>query len=269
MELTLSDEKVHLATGGRAHKPDAPYVLFLHGSGQSHLTWVLQSRYFAYDGFNVIAPDFPGHGLSEGEPLNSVEEMAQWVLALMDRLEIETAHIIGHSQGGLVALELGAMAAERVSKMALIACAAAIPVNEYLVNASVERPDKAIAMMTGWGHGARAHKHENSQPGFSHLGYGRQLMAANHPMALHTDLNACNAYHGGMQAAQGLKMPVLVLLAGADKMTPVKFGVQMAQAIADHQLEIIDKAGHMLPSEHPDAVNRPVLNFLRKQTAIA
>ena len=35
-------------------------MVFIHGSGQSHLTWILQSRYFAYRGYQVLAPDFPG-----------------------------------------------------------------------------------------------------------------------------------------------------------------------------------------------------------------
>ena len=62
MKLELGHHIVHIATGGRAPNADAPALLFLHGSGQSHLTWVLQSRYFAYEGYNIIAPDFPGHG---------------------------------------------------------------------------------------------------------------------------------------------------------------------------------------------------------------
>lgn len=262
MKITLREQAVHLATGGRAHQADAPFVMFLHGSGQSHLTWVLQSRYFAYDGYNVVAPDFPAHGLSEGKPLTSIEEMADWVIELMDALAIKQVHLVGHSQGGLIALEVASRAAERVSKLVLIACAAAIPVNDYLVSSSEHKLDKAIAMMTGWGHGARAHKHENSQPGFSHLGYGRQLMAANEKSALHADLTACNLYQGGMQAAASLTMPVLVLLAGSDKMTPVKFGLKMAEAIPNKRLIVIEKAAHMLPAEHPEEVNTPMLAFL-------
>ncbi len=262
MKISLRDQNIHLATGGKTHQPDAPYVMFLHGSGQNHLTWILQSRYFAYDGFNVIAPDFPAHGLSDGTALETIEEMADWVLELMDALDIEKLHLVGHSQGGLIALEIASKAPSRVEKLVLIACAAAIPVNDYLVSSSEHKLDKAIAMMTGWGHGTRAHKHDNSQPGFSHLGFGRRLMAANDIAALHADLNACNQYQKGMEAAASLKMPVLVLLAGADKMTPVKFGLKMAEAIPNKQVVVIDKAAHMLPSEHPDEVNKPMLAFL-------
>ncbi|MEC7243534.1 MAG: alpha/beta hydrolase, partial [Pseudomonadota bacterium] len=54
------NQKSYFSTGGRDHRPDAPFLILLHGSGQSHLSWVLQSRYFAYQGFNILAPDFPG-----------------------------------------------------------------------------------------------------------------------------------------------------------------------------------------------------------------
>ena len=76
MKFEFEERSVHIGTGGRAHKDSASFVVFLHGSGQNHLTWGLQSRYFAYEGYNIIAPDFPGHGLSGGSPLTSIEDMA-------------------------------------------------------------------------------------------------------------------------------------------------------------------------------------------------
>ena len=42
---------------------------FVHGSGLTHMTWVLQTRYFAFHGYNALAVDLPGHGLSGGESL--------------------------------------------------------------------------------------------------------------------------------------------------------------------------------------------------------
>ena len=80
MKHQLLDTNVHVATGGRTFKNDGEALVFIHGSGQSHLTWILQSRYFAYRGYQVLAPDLPGHGLSGGTPLDSIEAMADWVI---------------------------------------------------------------------------------------------------------------------------------------------------------------------------------------------
>jgi pimeloyl-ACP methyl ester carboxylesterase len=262
MFAQVQAQKSYLSTGGRKFNNQAPFLIFLHGSGQSHLSWVLQTRFFAYEAFNVLAPDFPGHGLSEGTPLPCIEEMADWIIALMDTLGIDKAVVLGHSQGGLVALELAARYPARVDKLALIATALAIPVNDYLVSASKDKQPAAIKMMTGWGHGSAGHFYDNTQPGFSHLGFGRALMAGNNTTSLHADLGACNAYDGGAEAAAEIHQPCLVILAGSDKMTPPKKGRALAQAIAGSQLVEIAGAGHMLPSESPDEVNSALAGFL-------
>ena len=86
MKHEVQGEVIHIATGGLDFDNSKPVLLFLHGSGQSHLTWVLQSRYFAHRGFAVLSPDLPGHGLSTGTPLASIEEMTDWCAALLDSL---------------------------------------------------------------------------------------------------------------------------------------------------------------------------------------
>lgn len=262
MKLDLETGSSHVATGGRAHLDSAPYVLFLHGSGQSHLTWVLQTRYFAYEGYNIIAPDLPGHGLSGGAPLTTIDQMADWAAGLLDTLKVAKAAVVGHSQGCLIALELASRHSGLVDRVCLIAGAAAIPVNDYLINSAASKPDAAIAMMTGWGHGQTGHFHDNTQPGFSHLGFGRALMAANQQDALHADLVACNAYDKGAEAAAAVTQPCHLILAGADKMTPVKQGRKLAQLVSQATVTEIPGAGHMLPSEHPDEVNAPLARFL-------
>ncbi len=61
----------------------------VHGCGLTHVSWVLQTRYFAFHGYNTIAVDLPGHGDSEGPPLESIEEMADWISDLLDTLNIK------------------------------------------------------------------------------------------------------------------------------------------------------------------------------------
>ena len=167
MKHQLIDTQIHIATGGRSFSNDGEVLVLLHGSGQNHLSWVLQSRYLAYRGYQVLAPDFPGHGLSGGTPLESIEDMADWVIALLDSLDVKTACLVGHSQGCLVAIDATARYPERVSRLGLIAGALAIPVNDQLLTMSDEALGKAISVMTSWGHGPMAHMHDNTQPGHS------------------------------------------------------------------------------------------------------
>lgn len=264
MKTVVRGNEVFAATGGRAHSATRPWLIFLHGSGQSSMTWTQQSRTFAYDGFNVAALDFPGHGQSEGEPLTTIEAMADWVIDFMDKMEIVSAHIVGHSQGCLTAIELGARYPERVSSIAFIAGAGAIPVNPALVGMAETKEPKAIGAMLSWGFGNLAHHHDNTVPGASHIHSGTRVMASNKAGALACDLKACNAYEVGLEQAAKINAPTVCILAGADKMTPLKAGKQLVEALSDTTLSVVEGAGHMLPGEHPFEVNAALRAFYKK-----
>lgn len=265
MKHNLHGIQIHLATGGRDFDPAGDVLVMLHGSGQNHLSWILQSRHFAHQGYSVLVPDFPGHGLSKGEPLETIEDMAAWLIDLLDSLGVKTASIIGHSQGCLVTIEAAASHPDRITHLVLIAGAMAIPVNDVLIDMSDKALEKAIAMLTSFGHGPEAHKYNHSLPGHSFIGFGERLMAINNRAALKADFTACNNYSHGSTAAASIRQPTLCLLAQKDRNTPLKFGKMMAEAINDCTLEIINNAGHMLPVERPLAVNAAMRDFLRNR----
>jgi pimeloyl-ACP methyl ester carboxylesterase len=267
MKHQLRDTTIHIATGGRDFDATGDVVVLLHGSGQNHLTWVLQSRYLAHRGFAVLAPDLPGHGLTGGSPLDSIEAMTGWLIELLDSLGVSTATLIGHSQGVLIALETAAKHPDRINALGLIAGAMAIPVNEFLVNMSETALEKAIKMMTSWGHGPSAHMYDNSMPGHSFLGFGRRVMDMNNRNALLADLKACNAYTTGKDAAASITQPTICILAQEDKMTPLKSGMGMGESIAGAETMVIPKAGHFLPAEAPLDVNAALQRFLQNQSS--
>lgn len=264
MKVQLNKAEIHVGTGGREHVAGKPFVIFLHGAGNCHLTWVSQSRALAYDGYNIIAPDMPGHNLSGGEPLAGIEAQADWYLQLMDALSCEKAVLVGHSQGGLIALEIAAKAPERVTGIGFIATANAIPVNDALIGMAETKQHKAIAAMTAWGHGPEAHMHENTWPGASNITYGLEVMELNAETALATDLKSCAEFESGLEKAAGVKCPTICIFAEKDKMTPVKFGKALAGALPDNELHVLPGVGHMLPVERPREVNALLRGFLNK-----
>jgi pimeloyl-ACP methyl ester carboxylesterase len=264
MKHQLFETIIHIATGGRPFINNGEALVFIHGSGQSHLTWILQSRYFAYRGYQVLAPDFPGHGLSEGTPLDSIEALADWVITLLDSLDVKTACLVGHSQGCLVTIDAAARYPNRITRLGLIAGALSIPVNDHLLSLSDKALSKAIQAMISWGHGSLGHMHDNTQPGHSFLGFGNRLMAANNQNALKNDLIACNNYKNGTKMASNIQQPALCILAEKDKMTPLKSGQKMANTLVQGQVTVIKSAGHMLPAEFPAEINTALRNFLNK-----
>ena len=264
MKFIVNGLQAYASTGGREPVEDQPWMIFMHGAGSSHLVWSQQSRSFAYGGYNVLALDFPGHNLSKGTPLTCVESQAAWLISVMNKLKIKEASLIGHSQGGLVALYAGAYYPSRVTKVVFVATAAAIPVNDMLISSAENTQPKAKSAMTAWGHGPDAHHFENSVPGFSNIGNGLRTMDLNTGKALPTDLKACAIFDGGLDMAARIKCPTMCVLADKDKMTPVKFGKKLADALPDNTLHVLEKSGHTIPTERPHELNALMREFIRR-----
>ena len=108
MELQLNGAQVFLADYGKGCDPARATVLFVHGAGMDHSVWPLQARHFAYRGWNALAVDLPGHGRSGGELLGSVPAMAEWLGDLIQALRVPSVHLVGHSMGALIGLDLAA-----------------------------------------------------------------------------------------------------------------------------------------------------------------
>ena len=104
MKLQVDNIEVYAATGNRKPDPQLETVVFIHGTGQDHTIWVLPTRYFARHGKNVIAVDLPGHGRSGGAPLAAIEDMADWLIEVLNAAGLSNAALVGHSLGSLVAL---------------------------------------------------------------------------------------------------------------------------------------------------------------------
>ncbi|HPY40924.1 MAG TPA: alpha/beta hydrolase [Thiolinea sp.] len=257
MYLDFQQARIYLGTGGKEFDASLPTVVFLHGSGMDHRAWQLQTRWFAFHGFSVLAPDFPVHSLSAGQALSSIEAAADWLWQLLDELKVNKISLIGHSQGALVALEAAARQAERVRSISLIATGAAIPVNEQLLQLAHNNKPAAVSAMLSWGFGEAYQFGISQVPGLAPLAMADQIMQQN-PLA--NDLAACQAYLRGDMAAQQITAPAQLIFGQHDRMTPLKAGRALASLLPNLQSQTELAAGHMLPIEEPAAC----LNLLRE-----
>ena len=258
MKLVVNGHSTHVATGGKDFDPSLPTVLFLHGSGMDHRAFALQTRWFAYNGFSVLAPDFPGHSLSAGEPPSSIEQSADWLNDFLVTAKVESAHVVAHSQGFLTALELALHHPKKLKSLIGIGTGAAIPVNPMLIETAQKSPAKAAEMMLQWGFGQNIQMGVSPTPGMQPIAVGYQIMSNN---PLHVDLQCCADYTGGMQAAASIKVPAAMILAGQDKMTPPKAGLAVGEAL-NAQITVLQEYGHMLPIEAPKQVLQAVRDFI-------
>ncbi|HYD31327.1 MAG TPA: alpha/beta hydrolase [Azospirillaceae bacterium] len=254
MKLTVDGRSVFVSTGGRDFDPALPTVAFLHGAGMDHTVWALQNRWFAYHGFGVLAFDLPGHGRSEGAPLDSIGAVADWLTRALSAAGLAQAAVVGHSMGALVALEAAARYPDRVRALGLIGAAAAMPVHASLLDAARANSADAISMVTLWGFGRDAEIGGSRAPGQWMVGGGRRLLERAWPGVLYTDLAACNDYCNGLVAAAKVRCPTLLILGERDRMTPLKAGRELAGQIGGSRVVVIPDSGHMPMIEHPDAV---------------
>jgi pimeloyl-ACP methyl ester carboxylesterase len=252
MQLSVNDTEAFAATGGREFNASLPAVVLIHGAGFDHSAWALHSRWFAHNGFSVLAPDLPGHGRSAGAALGSIAAMADWISALLDAVGSNKAYLIGHSMGSLVALEASARHPQKVSALGLIGTAATMTVGPDLLKAAEANDQTAIDMVSIWGLGFNGELGGSLVPGlWMHAG-AQRVLQRNRPGVLFSDLAACNTYQDACAAAAKVTVPTTIVLGEKDMMTPARAGKTLAAAIPHARTVVLPGAGHMLMAQRPD-----------------
>lgn len=262
MKITLNGAAAYAYTGTKALVPSQPTAVFIHGAANDHSVWSLQSRYFAHHGWNVLAVDLPGHGLSGGALCSSVEALAAWVASFLDEASVKNACVFGHSMGSLTALELAATRKDLVAKLAMIGTAVPMAVGDVLLDAAANDEDKARRMIVDWSYAPASQLGNNHKvPGTWLPGNSLALMRRMAKGVLHNDLAACKAYANGLDAAKSITAPTLFVVGERDMMTPPKAAQAVISAIAHAKVVRLKDAGHTMLSEAPDEVLKALWSF--------
>ncbi len=262
MKISVQSQEVFIYTGGREIDSNLPSVVFIHGAANDHSVWALQSRYFAHHGWNALALDLPGHGLSKGAPHKAVGAMADWINALLDALQINRAALVGHSMGSLVALETAARFPQWVSKLVMVGTAVPMAVSDMLLNAATANDHAAFDMVNIWGHTPVAQIGNNPMPGVWMAGDFLRLLEKSKPDVLGIDLKACNDYRDGIAAAAKVTCAALLLLGKNDMMTSPKATKELSNTLANCRVVMLQRAGHVPMAEEPDATLDELSQFL-------
>jgi len=266
MKLTVQGREVYAYTGGKPFDRALPCVVFLHGALHDHSVWTLLARWCAHHGYSVLAPDLPGHMKSAGPPLESVEAMADWALALLDAAQVSQAAWVGHSMGSLIALEAAGRAPERASRLVMVATAYPMKVSPALLELSRNDPLAAIDLVTSLSYSTLAPKPAYPGPGVWVRGGGRALCRLvlarqGNSLLFNQDFTACDSYRGGLEAAARVRAPTTLILGQHDQMTLPKAAAEIGTGLKA-RIETVN-AGHVLMAEAPD----PTLAALRSALA--
>lgn len=262
MRLDVDGSEVYAYTGTRQVDPAKPAVVFVHGAANDHSVWLLQSRYFAHHGKSVLAVDLPGHGRSAGAALGSVDAIADWLPRVLDAAGLAQAALVGHSMGALAALACAARHPARVAKVALLGPAVPMEVSEALIDAAKANDHVAYELINGWSTSAGKQLGGNTVPGMWLLGSAIRLMERTAPGVLHTDLVACSAWTGGLEAAAAVRCPSLVVIGARDIMAPPRAAKGLVETLAGARVVTLPDTGHAMMAEQPDAVLDALRGFL-------
>ena len=261
MNLVVEKKQAFAYSAAHALDPGKRSIVFIHGAGLDHSSFGLQSRYFGYHGWNVLAVDLPGHGRSQGPPIPTVEGMAQWVSQVQTNLKIEKASLVGHSMGSLIALECAARQPERIERIALLGTTYPMKVGEAFLEAARKDEQAAFDMDTIWGHAAQAPLGANPNPGMWMYGDTLARLARLAPGVLYNDLKACNDYASGLESAAKLTCPALLILGGQDAMAPPKTTKALEEKLKNARKVTLKASGHSLMAEAPDATLDALIEF--------
>jgi pimeloyl-ACP methyl ester carboxylesterase len=262
MRLTVGGVDTYAYTGTRDFDPARPTVLFVHGAGNDHSVWGLQSRYFAHHGRNAVAVDLPGHGRSAGDALDSIEALAGWLDALVASIGATQVAMVGHSMGALAVLELAGRSPAHIDRIALLGPAVPMAVSEALLDAARRDDHEAFEMIVGWAHAPAALLGGHPVPGMWMAGGAMRLLERSRHGVLAADLAACSAYANGLEAARAVDCPALIVTGQRDLMAPPKSAQALIETLRDKRHVSLPNCGHSMMAEAPDEVLDALMAFL-------
>ena len=258
MIIKIENKSVYASDAGQGLNSSKDTIVFLHGSGLSHIVWSLTEQFFSNKKFNVLSIDLPGHGNSEGPCLDSIEKIADWLEKVFAELKINNLILFGHSQGCLEALEYSFKYKKRLKKIIFIGGSYRMPVNKDLIDLALNGDSDAVKLMMKWGY-------EGSKKFIGGNPIERIIQSSTDiSKILAVDLIACDNYKNGSEAAKSISCPVMLVFGKLDKMCNLEAGKKFVNLIKDSRTHVIDECGHMIMIEKAFEMREKVLEFLKK-----
>jgi pimeloyl-ACP methyl ester carboxylesterase len=235
-------------------------VVFLHGAGGFLAENSFLDRLARH--YRVLAPEWPGFGESTGEEL--IEDMLDFALHgwdVVDALDLDRPHVIGHSMGGMIAAEMACLAPRALGKLVL-ASAAGLWLDAHPI------PDLFAFQL-----------HEFAQVLFHDPARGVQLLTAGVDASSPESVKQFYIAHSRRLAMAGkilfpipnrgvakrlyrVRAETLVLWGAEDKLIPPVYADRWASLIPAAKVALVADAGHMVPYEAPDRFVAEVRAFV-------
>ncbi len=262
--LEVEGLRLHLRdTGPRA----APAVIFLHGFGSSLHTWDDVAQGLEGE-FRIIRLDLPGFGLTGADPTGDYtdERAAVILLAVMGRLGLERAALVGSSMGGRIAWRFAAAHPERVTRLVLMA-----PDGFASPGIGYEQPPRVPLLMRALPYTLPdALLRPSLTPAYGNPAvlteavferYRAMMLAPGVRQAI-LDRMAQHVLLPPEPLLARITLPVLLLWGEQDRMVPLSNAQDYRRALPDARLVHMPGIGHVPMEEAPAEVIRALREFL-------
>ena len=247
MLIEINGHQVNIEDEGERRHPAV--VLLHHGLG-SAAAWRKQMPVLSEAGFRSIAYDRWGYGKSDERSGIDMPDFTQDLLdleRLLDELKLERAALVGHSDGGTIALFFAAAHPERVS--CLVTVAAHVYVEEKM-QPGIVSVQQAFESDWRFREGLRRAHGEKFEQAFHNWFDGWRDCG-------------CESWDLRPTVA-AITCPVLVVQGMEDEHATPQHAIDIAAAIPGAELWLVEGARHMLPQENAEAFNPRLLEFLRE-----
>ena len=258
MIFQLENKNIHASDSGQGIDINKDTIVFLHGSGLSHIVWSLAEQFFSSKNYNVLSIDLPGHGNSDGPCLDSIEKIADWMEKVFDKLKLKNLILVGHSQGCLEILEYSSRYKERLKKLVFVGGSNKMPVHPDLIELAQSGHSDAVKLMMKWGYEG-SKKFIGGNPVEKIIQSPRDISEI-----LAVDLKACNNYSNGSEAAKAINLPSMLIYGELDKMVNLEAGKKFSNLIKNSTTHVIKGCGHMIMIEKAFEMREKILEFLNK-----
>lgn len=238
---------------------DGDAVLMIHGLGGTSNTWFAQARILVKH-FQVIRPDLEGSGRSPLRGKLSIDGFVDDMLAVLDALDIESAHIVGHSMGTIVCQHLATRHSERVRTMVLMGPLAEPPVparKAMADRAALARKQGMVPVADTLVAGSISDDSRAHRPAVAAM-VRESLMRQDAEGYAST----CEALAASKSAElERVQCPTLLLTGDEDLVSPPPNAKEMVRRIPDASAKVFSATGHWTPLERTFEVNEAMLNF--------
>jgi 3-oxoadipate enol-lactonase len=253
-EVMIENNCCHYAISRRAPER-GPAAVCVHGSGADGIVWSYQLSRLS-SRYRIIVPDLPGHGRSEGLPLDSAPAYAAWLEKFCCALNLDTFFLLGHSFGGAVVQEYARSNPHRVRGMVLAGT------GTHFMLSRIYRE----LCESGVRPGGNGTAERENQAGPFHESY--ELLRSQGSRALHADLMAAARFDSS-EWVGSLGAPALVIWGNRDAIIPRELPEELAGKLPQGRLHVIDGAGHVVMIDARNEFNRLVAEFIEQHRKAA